>query len=326
MSRQTVKLSDETTKILELYVKKRGVNNSAAIASMVSDTLDEWVNNQNVLKKHTIGNATNAPIKGVLTDFRSNLFSQELSAIAINIARELNLSQMAEDVSKLFIKTIETVVPGDFEKNQTTYFRNIFAKYLSQSDYFQNWYQNFAMMFPESRATFDSELMIHGYFSFVDDREDNIFDITDEEIVGILINNYWRKLPLKLSNQNLDQIKKFLDQNKDGLIIINGLTGSGKTTLMVELAQRTHAVFNPIEVRSFDRDFEKPNLSKISTMHAEDNESALNRLHEWATIFKAKPENLKKGTPILFIHTKIRKDTKAKTYPRYVSEIKEAVY
>lgn len=326
MSRQTVKLSDETTKILELYVRKRGVNNSSAIASMVSDSLDEWVRTQNKLDNHTISNATNAPVSGSIDDFRSHLFSQELSAIAINISRELNLEQTAEDIGKLFIKTIDTVIPDEFEEKQTAHFRKIFAKYLSDSEYFKNWYQNFAMLFPVVRATFDSELLVNGYPIFNDQNDNSAFSLEDEEIVGILINNYWRKFPLKLSNQNIDQIKKFLDQNKDGLIIINGLTGSGKTTLMVELAQRTHAVFNPIEVRSFDRDFEKPNLSKISTMHAEDNGTALNRLHELATFFKAKPENLKKGTSILFIHTKIRKDTEAKTYPRYVSEIKEAVY
>lgn len=326
MSRQTVKLSDETTKILELYVRKRGVNNSSAIASMVSDSLDEWVRTQNKLDNHTILNATNAPVSGSIDDFRSNLFSQELSAIAINISRELNLEQTAEDIAKLFIKTIDTVIPDEFEEKQTAHFRKIFAKYLINSEYFKNWYQNFAMLFPVVRATFDSELLVHGYPIFNDKNDDSAFSLEDEEIVGILINNYWRKLPLMLSNQSLDIIKRFLEQNKDGLIIINGLTGAGKTTLMVELAQRTHAVFNPIDVRSFDRSLEKPNLSKISIMHAEDNASALNRLHEWATIFKAKPENLKKGTPILFIHTKIKKDEEAKTYPRYVSEIKEAVY
>lgn len=95
---------------------------------------------------------------------------------------------------------------------------------------------------------------------------------------------------------------------------------------MVELAQRIHVDFNSSDVISFDHQFESSKLSTISTMHAQDNDHALQRLHDWAKTSKVKPENIKKGTPLLLIHTDISKDDTLKTYPRYVSEIKEAVY
>lgn len=324
MSRQTVNLSDETTQLLKLYVNKRGVNNSSAIAGMVSDTLDEWNKSQQSSNNQALNKATNAPVEGSLDIFRVNLATQEISAIAINIAKEKGLSQTAEDISKLFIKTLETIIPDTFDETQTKKFRLIFAQYLSHSDYFKNWYINFAGLFPEMRQLFDSELAINDYPS-IPELNKLIFDINNEEIVGLLIQNYWnnnKKLSM-LSEKDTQTIQDFINNNKNGLILVNGEMGTGKTTLMIELAQKFHLPFKPLEITSI---YNNEPLTKISNIHAKNNESTIKRLHDMTNLYNNQPENLKDDTPILLIHTKRTKDEASNTYPRVISDIEEAYY
>ena len=324
MSRQTVNLSDETTQLLKLYVNKRGVNNSSAIAGMVSDALDAWQKSHQSSNNQALNKATNAPVEGSLDIFRVNLATQEISAIAINISRKKGFSQTAEDISKLFIKTIETIIPDTFDETQTKKFRLIFAQYLSHSDYFKNWYINFAGLFPEMRRLFDSELAMNDYPS-IPELNKLIFDMDNEEIVGILMQNYWNhnKQPSMLSEKDTQTIQDFITNNKNGLILVNGGTGTRKTTLMVELAQKFHLPFKPLEITNISNN--EP-LTKISNIHARNNESAIKRLHDMSDEYHTQPENLKDDTPILLIHTERTKDEASNTYPRVISEIEEAYY
>mgnify|MGYP004706332807 CR=1 FL=1 len=320
MSRQTVNLSKETTKTLEAYVTKRGMNNSSAIASMVSDKLDEWLITQN--KVNGMPAETDNSYYSTLDDFRLNLRNQNLSAIAINVSRENGLSQDADDMAKLFVKTIDTIVPDGFGGNRNKTFKNIIADYLAASDYFQNWYQNYANMAPVAKIIFDNSVLSHDYTSFVKSGPLNI-DIAYSEIAGHLINNYWTKQPLMLSNQNINQIKNFLKNHDNGLIVINGETGSGKTTLSVELSQRLKLDLEPQEVRSFKNN---DSLQTLSTLHARDNESAMIRLHSIVQISEVQPVNLKDDTPILFIHVDLVHDESTNSNKRVVSDIEEAYY
>lgn len=323
MSRQTVNLSKETNVVLDLYVKNRGVSTSSAISGIVADALDNWLAKQQSLgKKFLILPETN--ISGNIDKYRNNLISQQFSAIAINIAQDEKLSSNGLDMSKLFLKILETIVPDTLDPKQTKFFRKALANYFSTSDYFENWYENYAMMFPVERATFDSELIIHGYSRFTE-LEDFAFDIQEKEIIMTLIKTYQNQITEMLDDNSMKIINDFIKNEPDGLIIVNGEFSSGKTTLMTELAQKIHLPIETTEIRSFRNN--EP-LLKISNLHAPDNESVVQRLHNIVLMDHTKPENLKSGTPLLLIHTELNKDAEADNnrYIRYVTDIVTTKY
>jgi len=323
MSRQTVNLSKETNDVLDLYVKNRGVSTSSAISGIVADALDSWLAKQQSLgKKFLILPETN--ISGNIDKYRNNLISQQFSAIAINIAQDEKLSSNGLDMSKLFLKILETIVPDTLDPKQTKFFRKALANYFSTSDYFENWYENYAMMFPVERATFDSELIIHGYSRFTE-LEDFAFDIEEKEIIMTLIKTYQNQITEMLDDNRMKIINDFIKNEPDGLIIVNGGLSSGKTTLMTELALKTHLPIQTQEVRRFDN---KEPLLKISSLNTPNNESVVERLHNIVLMEHIKPENLKSGTPLLLIHTELNKDAKADNnrYIRYVTDIVTTKY
>lgn len=212
MSRQTVTLSDETTTILNAYVRARGGTNSSAISNIVSAALDEWLIIQDTLGRNVL--------KGVqLLDLKSLRIVSQLSEIISKNCIDLGINT-SRDAQDIFLnQTLKEIVPDTFDQNQRNAYRTLIANYAFETPYFKSW---------------PNKHQLSNYVQL----PLNKVSLEDLDIISKLIafykNDYDSALVATISNK----ISKFKKEYPNGKIVIIGKAGFGKTTLQIDIARK----------------------------------------------------------------------------------------
>lgn len=211
MSRQTVTLSDETTTILNAYVKARGGTNSSAISNIVSAALDEWLIIQDTLGRNVL--------KGVqLLDLKALRIVSQLTEIISKNCNNLGINTSREAQDLFLNQTLKEIVPDTFNQNQRNAYRNLIANYAFETPYFKSWPNKHQLskyiQLPLNQVSFE-----------------------DIEVVYKLIAFYNNEYDSALIDTVSNKISKFKKDYPNGKIVIIGKTGFGKTTLQIDIAR-----------------------------------------------------------------------------------------
>lgn len=253
--RQSITLSEHNDNLLKKYMEQRGLTANSAISTFVSEGLNSW------LKETAHGN-TDSDI-GVIESFTQH----RIISLLISACLEINSKFKPKDATETMDLLLTHVIPDKL----TSYDRMIVTKIL-----IKNLRKMASLSFSFSETDNRKKLeQAYNYdireLAFVNYSVYPIADFVDEEnyeyqdFTTFLLNRFLNHYQSIISDDYEHVISTFLQDNPNGKIFISGLTGSGKSIVMFDLACQFGLGITD-ELRNFDHRTYYPQLYTVHIM------------------------------------------------------------